>query len=148
MHWAGVRAYPTGMNRLVPLTVAAVLSWSVAVPAGAQTRSLFDQPEAQDVPKVQDAPQVPVPQVQAPQVQSAPAEQARPDAKREPRSVAVQQQDEFIQRIQRSDKRATASICANGCRGEIGGRIQKRDPFAPLPDYDRDEVPSGYSVDP
>ncbi len=97
-----------------------------ALPGAAQTRSLFDQPEAQD---------------------AGPA-RAKPRAGgADAFSEVAKEQDRFVERIQRSDKRATASICADGCRGDVRRPGQPKDPFAPLPDF-TDEVPTGYTTEP
>jgi len=114
------------MNHIQILLAAAALSLA-ALPAAAQTRSLFDQPEAQDTPAGRPRP-------------------ARSEAR--PQAPAAQKQDDFIERIQRSDRRTAASICADGCRGEIKGRTQPRDPFASLPDFDSGNLPTGYSTEP
>ncbi len=95
------------------------------VPAAAQTRSLFDQPEAQD---------------------GTPARPKLRAGDAPGRSGVVQEQDRFVERIQRSDKRATASICADGCTGGFRSG-QPRDPFAPLPDF-TDELPTAYTTEP
>jgi hypothetical protein len=120
------------MTRIHLLFAAAALSLA-ALPATAQTRSLFDQPEAQDQPAARSKAQ--------------PKTQARPSVGSAPPSPASQEQERFVERIQRSDKRATASICADDCRGELKGRTQPKDPFAALPDYG-DELPTGYVTEP
>lgn len=59
---------------------------------------------------------------------NAPAAEQLPDE--------VVRQNAMIDRIQRADRQATASICADGCRGEIRGSRQPRNPFARSVDYD------------
>ncbi len=91
-----------------------------ALPADAQTRSLFDQPEAQQAP--------------------SPTRAAPP-------SDVARQRDLFVDRIQRADKKATATICVDGCRGERFGSGQPKDPFTPLPDFSSDGA-TAYETDP
>lgn len=131
------------MNHIRPLVVAVALSM-MAFPAAAQTRSLFDQPDAQEAPASPAKPAKPRTTAERPRT----TERPRADQETEPRSQALQEQDRFIERIQRLDKRATASICADGCRGEIRSRTQPADPFAPLPELETGEVPSGYYTEP
>jgi len=130
------------MNHICPLVVCITLSMT-ALPAAAQTRSLFDQPDVQEAPALPAKPAKPR-AAERPRTTAMP----RADEETEPRSQALQAQDQFIERIQRSDKRATASICADGCRGEIRGRTQPADPFAPLPELETGDVPSGYYTEP
>ncbi|HEV2557532.1 MAG TPA: hypothetical protein VGU45_02800 [Microvirga sp.] len=112
---------------MMHIRIALTLLLSAAVaPAASQTRSLFDQPEAQDARPAKAKPQTTV----------------APGA-----SEAAKEQDRFIERIQRADSRATASICADGCRGEFRRSGQPKDPFAPLPDF-TDELPTAYTTEP
>jgi hypothetical protein len=70
------------------------------------------------------------------------------EAERDQQSVAGRKQEEFVSRIQRSDRRSVTSICADGCRGEMRGRTQPIDPFAALPNYDLGDLPTGLAAQP
>ena len=66
---------------------------------------------------------------------------AQPNPADAARSRSLQEHERFQERIQRSNRRATTSICEGGCRGEFRGRSQPKDPFARLPDHS--DEPSG-----
>jgi hypothetical protein len=55
-------------------------------------------------------------------------------------SRSAAEQEKFFDRIQRSNERASRSICADGCKGTLKAGTQPPDPFAKLPDVD--DVPS------